>query len=131
MHDIYRIQKNQDRAKSLVKAAEQRMSELAKIRNLVSESRIVEFYYDIVKELILGLMYKDGYKTLSHVSMIEYLRANYSEYFDDEHIQLIDLLRRKRNDVSYYGKLISSSFLYQKEDKIKLILSKFLNIFKE
>jgi len=125
MHEIFRIQKDPERAKALIKAAKQRFIELDNIRNLVSGSRIIEFYYDIIKELILALMYKDGYKTLSHVAMIEYLRVN-SSYFGDGDIALIDSLRRKRNDISYYGKTISSSFLFQKEDQIRQLICNFL-----
>jgi GTP cyclohydrolase III len=89
-----------------------------KIRKLVSKERIVEIYYDSAKEVIIAIMYMDGFKTTSHVEMINYLREKYPE-IGQVRIALLDELRQKRNAISYYGESIGESFLAQKEEEIK------------
>jgi len=118
MESVFSVRKNKERAKSLLKAAETRLQEMNKIRKLVSKERIVEIYYDSAKEDIIAIMYMDGFKTTSHVEMINYLREKYPE-IGQVRIALLDELRQKRNAISYYGESIGESFLAQKEEEIK------------
>lgn len=69
-------------------------------------------------------MYNDGYKTLSHKKLIEYIEK---KDFDRSEIILMDEARKLRNDILYYGKKISSEFLENKETKLKSIIKKLLN----
>jgi len=57
-------------------------------------SLILEMYYEIAKELITAILFIDGYKTLSHTDLIEYLRIHYKNNFDDYEIELLDQLRK-------------------------------------
>ena len=41
--------------------------------------KIIERYYEIIKELLTALMYLDGYKTLSHKKLIDYFVDNYKD----------------------------------------------------
>jgi len=83
--------------------------------------RIIEEYYEIIKELLTALMYADGYKTLSHTKLIEYFSKNYTE-LDSFQINLINILRKFRNEIVYYGKKISENFLVNYKDKIEGII---------
>ena len=95
---IFRIEKSVNRADSLKKMSEERLED---IKSETKTYKIIEEYYEIIKELITALMYADGFKTLSHKSLIYYLEKNYKE-FDKGEIILIDGLRKLRNNITYY-----------------------------
>ncbi|MBS3089550.1 hypothetical protein J4461_01560 [Candidatus Pacearchaeota archaeon] len=67
-------------------------------------------------------MYSDGYKTLSHISLIEYVSKNYKE-LNQNQIQLIDKLRKFRHGIVYYGKKVSEGFLANHETEIRTIIA--------
>ncbi len=67
-------------------------------------------------------MYLDGYKTLSHVKLIEYFSSRY-ELLDEKQIKLIDTMRKIRNGIVYYGKKVSKEFLINNEEDIKAVIS--------
>jgi len=119
--EIFRISKDKERAEDLYEMAKDRIELL----NLIPKDKsykMVEEYYEIIKELLTALMYLDGYKTLSHVKLIEYFSNNYEE-LEEKQIKLIDTLRKFRNGIVYYGRKISREFLINNEDEIKNIVS--------
>ena len=118
--DIFKISKDKDRAEDLFKMANERI-ELLNIIPRDKTYKIIEEYYEIIKELLTSVMYLDGYKTLSHVKLIEYFRANYKE-LDYSEIKLIDTLRKFRNGIVYYGKKVNREFLINHESEIKKII---------
>ena len=123
--EIFRMSKSAARAKSLKYMAEDR---LADIKHEKKPYKIVEQYYEVIKELITALMYSDGYKTLSHKSLILYLEKNYAANFGKDEFILMDDTRKLRNDILYYGKQVDRSFLINHEEKLKIIISKLFNI---
>ena len=118
--EIFRITPDKDRAEDLFKMAKKRLK-FIKIVPSGMEYKIVEEYYEIIKELITALMYIDGYKTLSHMKLIEYLQEHYD--IPKEDIRLIDNLRKFRIGIVYYGKKIQKDFLINYEEKIKKVIS--------
>ncbi len=121
MDEIFRVSKDKERAEDLYEMAKDRIELL----NLIPKDKsykIVEECYEIIKELLTALMYLDGYKTLSHVKLIEYFSNNYEE-LEERQIKLIDTLRKFRNGIVYYGRKISREFLINNEDEIKNIVS--------
>ena len=123
--EIFRISKSIARARSLKYMAEDR---LADIKHENKPYKIVEEYYEVIKELITALMYADGYKTLSHKSLILYLEKNYDANFSKDEIVLMDATRKLRNDILYYGKQIDKSFLINHEGKLKNVIAKLFQI---
>jgi len=121
---IFKISKTIARAKALKEMAAERLIDI-KIENKVY--KIIEQYYEIIKELITAIMYTDGFKTLSHKSLITYLKDNYNG-FSTEEIILIDEIRRLRNDIVYYGRKIDKFFLLNKENNIKKIIKELFGI---
>lgn len=126
--EIFKISKNNIRAKALKDMAEERFSDIKKEEKIY---KIIEEEYEIIKELLTAIMYSDGFKTLSHKALISYLENNYNKYFDKEEFILIDELRKLRNDILYYGQKIDKSFLINKEAQIKVIIKKLFNLVKE
>src|SRR3989344_2874575 len=125
--EIFRITKNLIRAKSLKEMALERLDD---IKHEKKPYKIVEQYYEIIKELITSLMYSDGLKTLSHKSLIYYIESSFKE-FNKQDIILADYLRRLRNDIVYYGKKVSENFLINNETRIKIIIKKLVDIAKK
>lgn len=123
MEEIFTISKDYRRAKSLLEMALERFADIKKEEK---SYKIIEQYYEIIKELITALMYSDGYKTLSHKALIVYLENKYKMHLDKEEFILIDELRKLRNNILYYGEKIDKSFLDNKEVRIKIIINKLL-----
>ncbi|MBS3057191.1 MAG: hypothetical protein J4415_01025 [Candidatus Diapherotrites archaeon] len=91
---------------------------------------IIADYYEIVKELITALLLTDGYKTLSHKDLIEYMEENHPEFSAHE-ISVLDDLRVLRNKVSYEGFFADPSYLERNEPLFKSVIRKLRNIIKK
>jgi len=84
---------------------------------------IVEGYYEMIKELITAIMSVDGWKTTSHELLVGYLAKFYKEFSYAE-MQIIDQLRKARNDISYRGVRIKPDYLTRNRDSILKIINK-------
>ncbi|MBI3190223.1 hypothetical protein HYZ41_00815 [archaeon] len=109
MDEVFKISSDRERAKDLLIMSKERL-DIIKIIPEEKTYKIIEEYYEIIKELLTAIMYVDGYKTLSHVALIEYFSANYKD-LENNDIKLIDDMRKYRNSIVYYGKKISHEFL--------------------
>jgi len=124
--EIFKITEDKDRAKDLLVMAIERL-EIIKILPKDKPYKIIEEYYEIIKELLTAIIYIDGYKTLSHKKLIEYFSSNYKN-LDPPQIRIIDTLRRFRNDIIYYGKKISEEFLINNQGEISKIISQLIKL---
>jgi len=70
-------------------------------------------------------MYLQGFKTLSHKTLVEFSSKNITSLSKQE-IELIDELRTKRNSIVYYGEKVNIEFLKIREKTIKQIIKKLL-----
>ena len=123
MDDIFRISKDEKRAEALKEMAKDRYSNM----DFKEPYRIIEEYYEIIKEIITSFMYKQGWKTLSHKALVEFADKNIIS-LSRQGISLIDELRAKRNNIVYYGEKISIEFLKNRETAIKSIINKLMEI---
>ena len=126
MNEIFKITKDEKRANALIEMARNRYKNM----NFKEPYRIIEEYYEIIKELITSFMYKQGWKTLSHKSLIEFASENIKILSSIE-ISLIDELRIKRNNIVYYGEQVSLDFLRSRETTIRSIIDKLFTIVKD
>jgi hypothetical protein len=127
MEEVFKISKDVRRANDLLEMAKERLNEILPALPKDKEYKIIEEYYEIIVQLITRVMHSDGYKTLSHVSLIEYLKKNYEE-FEYAEIEIIDALRKFRHGAVYYGKKVKSEFLVNNEDRVKNIIQKLFSI---
>jgi len=123
--EIFKIQKDIIRARALKEMAEDRFLD---IRKEIKTYKIIEEYYEIIKELITAIMYKDGFKTLGHIELIIFLENNYSKRFIREEFRLIDELRKMRHNIVYYGEKVDILFLKNKEERLNTIINKLNDI---
>lgn len=120
MEDVFKISRDIPRAKSLFEISKERL-DIIKVLPKDKPYKILEEYYEIIPELFTSVMYLDGFKTLSHVSVIEYFFANY-KLLSSSHFEIIDTMRKYRNSIIYYGKKISADYLTNNEDDIRKII---------
>lgn len=121
--EIFKIRKDIERARSIFGIAKDRF-ELIEIYPKEKVYKIVEEYYESIKEMIVSMMYFEGCKTLSHIKMIEWI-GDY-EIFSEKEIKLIDKLRKLRNGTLYYGEEVSKDFLDNYCKEIEKVISKLI-----
>jgi hypothetical protein len=124
MNDTFRISPDGKRADALKSRAKERLSD---IKDNLKPYKLIEEYYEIIKELITSIMYKRGYKTLSHVELVEFASKEIKE-LSKKDIMLIDELRIKRNGIMYYGEEVTSEFVKTREESIKTIINRLFKI---
>ena len=91
---------------------------------------IISDYYEIIKELTTAILLVDGYKTLSHKDLIDYVKENNKEFSQHE-ISVLDNLRILRNRIAYEGFNIEKSHLIRNEYLFKSIITKLRKILEE
>ena len=121
--NLLKITPNNERVKSILE-----MVLLIEERIMVQNKKkmaslIISDYYEIIKELITAVLLKDGYKTLSHKDLIDYIKERYDDFSHHE-ISVLDNLRILRNRISYEGYKIDISYLERNEDLFKSIIRK-------
>ena len=112
-----------EKARGLLKVIELRELKLSNFELPAFATLLAEAYYEVVKELITGILTLDGWKTTSHELLIGYLAKFCPEYSRAE-IVLIDQLRRMRNDIAYRGIMIPPEFLDRNQKNILSVISK-------
>lgn len=127
--DLIKITPDKERAKNIIK-----MVSLIEERIRIQDKRrmtalIISDYYEIIKELLTAIMLIDGYKTLSHKDLIDYLKENYHE-FDENDLSILDRLRILRNRIAYEGFQVDISYLERNEKNFILIIKKLKDLIK-
>ncbi len=121
--ELIKITPDKERAQSILKM----ISLLEERIELQNKERmtplILSDYYEIIKELLTALLLLDGYKTLSHKDLIDYIAQNYKEFTNHE-ISLLHDLRIARNRIVYEGLFVDPSYLNRNEHFIKIIIRK-------
>ena len=128
MEDLIKMTPNQERAKNILAQIELRLKDANNKDPNEFATLIIEAYYEVIKELLTALLAVDGYKTLSHTILIDYLRATYSKQFTEHEIQTIDELRKIRNRISYEGLMIKKDYYDRKTPFALEIIAKLKNV---
>ena len=122
--DLIKITPDAEKSKSILKMIlllEERISIQDKQK---MASLILVDYYEIIKELLTALLLLDGYKTLSHKDLIEYLHQKYASDYTSHEFSLLDDLRILRNRVAYEGFAVDPSYLMRNESTFKELIFK-------
>ena len=123
---IFKTKPDRFRSEDLIEMAIERIQIIIPSTPKETPYRFLEEYYEIAVQLITALMYREGLKTLDHLSLIEYLKK-YKE-FSREDIFILDQMRKFRHGTLYYGKKESGSFFVNNKKEIKEIIDKLLKI---
>jgi len=125
--DLIKITPNKERAKNILEMVSL-IEDRIKIQDKIKmASLVISDYYEIIKELITAVLLVDGYKTLSHKDLIDYLKEKYKDFTQHE-ISVLDNLRILRNRIAYEGYKIESSYLSRNEDLFKQVIEKLKGI---
>ena len=121
--DLIKITPDKEKARNILKMVsliEERIKSQDKSK---MAALIITDYYEIIKELITAILLIDGYKTLSHKDLIDYIKGKNSEFSMHE-ISVLDDLRILRNRVTYEGFFIEVSYLNRNEALFKKTILK-------
>jgi len=124
MDDLIKITPDPQRAKNLLSQVEIRLKDAANKDVDIFATLIIGAYYEVIKELLTALLLLDGYKTLSHTTLIDYLREKYRKDFLENEILTIDELRKVRNRIAYEGFTITTDYCERKGPIALKIISK-------
>ena len=125
--EIIKITPDKQRAKSILNMVYLLEKRIQLQDRKTMNSLILADYYEVIKELITAILFVDGYKTLSHKDLFEYLSNKYKEFSSHE-ISLLDDLRILRNRIAYEGFNAPSIYLERNEDNFKSIIKKLKNL---
>lgn len=112
MDSIISVTPDSEKAKSILKMSSVRSEMITTLNQDKFTSLVVENYYEIIKELITAIMLLDGFKTLSHVELIQYLKNTYKDDFLESEYELIDQLRKIRNRIAYDGFFVNPDYIF-------------------
>ncbi len=120
---------DKEKIASIIETAIKRMKFIEKIEvDLDNASFIVENYYEIMKELLVALLLKNGLKSKNHQCLISYF---YTKFPDCEfEANLIARMSYLRNRLNYYGESIDISFYEKNKKDIKNTISMLLKLTK-
>lgn len=125
--DLIKITPDKERVKSILNMVSL-LQERIKLQDKTKMTALISVdYYEIIKELTTALLLLDGYKTLSHKDLFEYLTMHYPQFPESE-LAVIDDLRVLRNRISYEGFLIPLSYLQMNEPTFKGSIKKLKEI---
>jgi len=117
--DGYRIKAIEEKAMSRLKRAKN-----TKI-NQENVSLVVEDYYEVIKELLVAYLLKNGLRSKNHQCLISYFYIKNKVYEKESY--LISQMSFFRNRLNYYGEDIPAEF-YEKNKKD---FEKIISILKE
>jgi uncharacterized protein (UPF0332 family) len=128
--EVFPIKKDFERAKDLITYAKDRLILIKRAYEEERRYKVVEEAYESIKESLTAVMFIDGYKTLSHVKLIEYFNENYRILSESEK-RLLDLLRKLRHGVVYYGEKVTQNFIDNNYREILVIIKKLIQFVEE
>ena len=118
---IRKVESDQERISSLIEKAKLRLKR-AKSTEVTEEniSFIVEDYYEVIKELLVAYLLKNGLKSGNHQCLISYFYKENKNY--EPEALLIAQMSFFRNRLDYYGESIPMNFYKKnKEEFLKVI----------
>jgi len=126
---IRKVEPDFERVKSIKKIALKRYDKINRTSFNEDEiSFLVEDYYEVIKELLVAYLLKNGMRSQNHQCLISYLYKMHPEL--ESEIDLITQMSFFRNRLGYYGEKIPNEFYETKKgefDKLIEILSNLLN----
>ena len=113
---IRRVEVDKARINSIVKKAIQRLNRAKDTKvNLETVSFVVEDYYEVIKELLVAYLLKNGLRSKNHQCLISFFYKENPNH--EKEAYLISQMSFFRNRLNYYGEDIPMEFYQRnKED---------------
>jgi uncharacterized protein (UPF0332 family) len=121
---IRKVHVDLSKIKSITEMANERLNFVKSLNaNEKNASFIFEGYYEVIKELLVALMLKNGLRSKNHQCLFTFFAK---EYDHDAEVNLIKQMNFLRNRLNYYGERVEFAYFkenYKSFDKvIKLLL---------
>lgn len=118
-----------ERIKSIVEKAIARLKR-ARSTDLSEEtvSFIVEDYYEVIKELLVAYLLRNGLRSKNHQCLFSYFYKKNPQY--EKEVVLISQMSFFRNRLDYYGESIPLSFYKKNEGEFERIVQLMLKLLK-
>ncbi len=91
-------------------------------------SFLVEDYYEVVKELLVAYLLKNGKRSKNHQCLISYFIKEHPEY--EYEANLISQMSFFRNRLGYYGEKVPESFYIKNKEDFNHVVKILLNLIK-
>ena len=119
---IRAVEKDKEKIASIIETADKRLAFIK--ANKVSNdniSFIVEGYYEIIKELLVALLLKNGLKSSNHQCLISFFLKEYQDF--EFEANLMSQTSYLRNRLNYYGEQIDFKFYDKNKEEFQKIIS--------
>jgi len=124
---IRRIQIDKEQIESIKETAQKRLKFLkTKEESKDNISFLVEGHYEIIKELLVTLLLKNGLKSKNHQCLISYFHKKHPEY--EYEVNLILQMSYLRNRLNYYGEEIDIEFYEKNKEEFHKIIKILTNL---
>lgn len=125
---LKKVELDAEKAESIKRMCRAR-EKLLKKAELDSEtaSIIASDYYEIIKELLVAILLKNGFKSDNHECLISFFKKNYPDY--EYEAKIIHQLKYVRNRATYDGIFVKKEYVLQNKlefANIILLLHKIL-----
>jgi uncharacterized protein (UPF0332 family) len=91
-------------------------------------SLIVDDYYEVIKELLVAYLLKNGLRSRNHQCLISYFARENSDL--ESEAVLIGQMSFFRNRLGYYGEMIPVKFYEEKREDFEHLVDVLLNLLK-
>ena len=118
---IRNIEVDEEQINSIIETADKRL-EFIKSNKATNDnvSFIIENYYEIIKELLVALLLKNGLKSSNHQCLISFFYKEYPDY--EYESKLISQMSYLRNRLNYYGEKIDFEFYDKNKEEFNKII---------
>ncbi len=125
---IRNVEVDKERIKSIVKKALQRLKRARKTEiELGTVSFVVEDYYEVIKELLVAYLLKNGLRSKNHQCLISYFYKKNPDY--EKEVYLISQMSFFRNRLGYYGEDIPMNFYEKNKNEFEKVIEIILKLF--
>ncbi len=118
---IKEVEVDRDRINSIVEKAFLRLKRARETKvNLENVSFVVEDYYEVIKDLLVAYLLKNGLRSKNHQCLISYFYKNNLQY--EREAILISQMSFFRNRLNYYGEDIPMEFFKKNRNDFEEII---------
>ena len=116
------VEKDEEKIDAIIETANKRI-DFIKSNKVTNDnvSFIVEGYYEIIKELLVASLLKNGLKSSNHQCLISFFNKEYQDY--EFEANLMSQMSYLRNRLNYYGEKIDFDFYYKNEKEFNKIIT--------
>ena len=118
---IRKVSVDEERIKAIINKADKRLKRARNTKiNEDTVDLVVEDYYEVIKELLVAYLLKNGLRSKNHQCLISYFYKENPNY--EKETLLISQMSFFRNRLDYYGEDIPMEFYQQNKDEFEKII---------